>query len=398
MNPERPLDQVSSIKVKLALLVGLSVVAATLVVAIGREAGVPLWLSLPVTVAGALGVTQWLARGMTAPLREMTAAARRLATGDYGAVVRTTGSDEVGELARSFTAMAGELAAVDRQRRQFVAMVSHELRTPLAAQRAVLENLVDGIVPPGDDVLRGALLQSERLSALVEDLLDLSRVDGGQSALRREKVDVCGLLAESVAEVRLQGRPVGVLVRVEPPGLTVRADNARLAQVVANLLDNASRMSPAGSRIEVAAVTGPDSWTLEVHDEGPGLDPATAVRIFRRFGAGDDHSGGTGLGLAVAGWVCQLHGGTITALPARPGEGARIRATLPLRPPTPTSSPTHVQEPFMPTIPSSTPIALPLPTPTPTPTPQDAETVDLHKPTMPSGQQHSLMDGLFGDF
>lgn len=399
MNLERPLEQVSSIKVKLALLVGLSVVAAALVVAIGREAGVPLWLSLPVTVAGALGVTQWLARGMTAPLREMTAAARRLATGDYGAVVTTTGSDEVGELARSFTTMAGELAAVDRQRRQLVAMVSHELRTPLAAQRAVLENLVDGIVPPGEDVLRGALRQSERLSVLVEDLLDLSRVDGGQTALRLEEVDVATLLAESVAEIGLQGRPVEVLVRVEPPELTVRADRARLAQVVANLLDNASRMSPAGGRIEVAAGAGPHDWTLEVHDQGPGLDPGSADRLFRRFGAGDDHGGGTGLGLAIAGWVCQLHAGTITALPTRPGEGARIRATLPRHPPvpaavhrthtpselTPPASSTQLQEPPVPTRP-----------PSPT-TPQDGRTPPAKKPGTSSGQQSSLIDGLFGE-
>ena len=108
----------------------------------------PFWLSLPVTVALALGVTQLLAVGMTSPLREMTAAARRMARGDYSGRVTATSSDEVGELARAFNRMAEDLAAVDRQRRELVANVSHELRTPLAALCAVLENLVDGVAEP----------------------------------------------------------------------------------------------------------------------------------------------------------------------------------------------------------------------------------------------------------
>ena len=165
------LDQVTSVKVKLGLLVAVSVTVASIVAAIGAVGGVPFWLSIPVTVALALGVTQLLAVGMTSPLREMTAAARQMARGDYSGRVTATSSDEVGELARAFNRMAEDLAAVDRQRRELVANVSHELRTPLAALCAVLENLVDGVAEPDPVALRTALDQAERLSALASDLL-----------------------------------------------------------------------------------------------------------------------------------------------------------------------------------------------------------------------------------
>src|SRR5699024_107589 len=112
----------------------------------GRGAGVPGWLTLPVTLAVALVVTQWLARGMTAPLRQMTEAADRMAAGDYGTVVTAPGHDEVARLAAAFTRMADDLDRADTTRRQLLETVSHELRTPLAAQRALLENLVDGVV------------------------------------------------------------------------------------------------------------------------------------------------------------------------------------------------------------------------------------------------------------
>ena len=190
----RPLDRLSSIKVKFGLLVGLSILAAVLVAEIGSRAGVPLWLTLPVTVAAALGITQWLARGMTSPLREMTHAATRMATGDHSERVTATSADEVGRLARAFNTMAADLAASDHHRRQLLATVSHELRTPLTAQRALLENLVDGVVRPDDATLQSALAQSERLSDLVGDLLDISRIVGGAVVLNLGRVVVADLV------------------------------------------------------------------------------------------------------------------------------------------------------------------------------------------------------------
>ncbi len=343
MSQARPLDTVRAIRAKLGLLVGCSVVVAAVVAAVGGAASVPWWISLPVTVAAGLAVTQWLARGMTSPLREMTAAAAAMAGGDYDQRVAATSADEVGDLARAFNAMAADLAAADAERRGLVATVSHELRTPLAAQRALLENLVDGVAPPDHETLQAALRQSERLSALVADLLDLSRIDAGITPLAVTDVRVADLLEATAAESRLDSRPVQVRYRTDPPDLTVAGDPARLTQLVVNLVDNAIRHSPVGAEVLVSArAVGAGSWLLEVRDEGPGFPADQTGRVFGRFGAGGDSAGGTGLGLAIASWVCELHGGTITAVPTEHGaSGAVLRAILPrtIKPTPPTSIP-----------------------------------------------------------
>lgn len=336
---DRPLDGIASVKVKIGVLVAASIVAAAVVLQVGDRTGVPGWLTLPATLVAALAVTQWLARGMTSPLREMTDAAGRMATGDHSIRVTATSADEVGRLARAFNTMSADLAAADRERRQLVATVSHELRTPLAAQRALLENLVDGVVRPDDTALQDALTQSERLGDLVADLLDLSRIDGGAAPLRLAPVTVRDLLDTAAAEARVGARDTGVEVTVAPADLVVHADAARLAQVVVNLLDNAIRHGPPHGVVRVrAGVEGPGHWWLEVTDDGPGIPEKDAERIFTRFGVGDDNSGGTGLGLSIASWVCRLHGGSIAALrPDGDATGARVRAVLPRRPGPPVS-------------------------------------------------------------
>ena len=370
----QPLARVSSLKVKLGLLVAASVVVASVVATLGRTGGVPVWLSIPVTILLALAVTQLLAVGMTSPLRQMTGAARRMATGDYAVRVTEMSGDEVGELARAFNTMARDLATVDRQRRELVANVSHELRTPLAALCAVLENLVDGVAPRDPDSLTAALAEAERMGRLVEDLLDLARVDAGKAPLTPEPVRIGPLLADGAAEAGMLGRAVEYDVRVDPADLAVRADPARLQQLVANLLDNASRHSPAGGTVLVAAARHGDRFRLEVHDQGPGVAAEDRERVFEPFGtlSATEGGGGTGLGLAIARWVTDLHGGSIRFVDPEPcNEGARVRVDLPLEPP---DRPPHRQEHTVPTAP-------------PPPAP---ETVAV--PARP------LLDDLFGGF
>lgn len=323
-----PLDQVTSIKVKLGLLVVASVLVATVLATLGAGA-VPAWLGIPVTVMLALGVTQLLAVGMTAPLRQMTAAARRMATGDYAVRVDTTATDEVGELARAFNRMAADLATVDRQRRDLVATVSHELRTPLAGLVALLENLADGVTRPEPDTVRAALGQAERLGDLVDDLLDLSRIEAGAVPLDRAPVPLADLVAGAVDEARALPREVRYDVQV-PADLEVQADRRRLHQLLANLLDNASRHSPTGGTVSVRAGHTDELVWLEVADQGPGIPPHAREEVFERFGRADTTSGGTGLGLAIARWVAELHGGRIRAVdPVTDSTGARLRVELP---------------------------------------------------------------------
>ena len=324
----RPLDRLRSIKLKLAVLMLCSggVAFGYFRLKIG-------WLPPRTTVAAigiALLTSQFLAHGITRPLREMTAAARRMAQGDYSFRVRATSQDEVGQLATAFNQMAADLAAADRQRRDLIANVSHELRTPVTALHAVLENLVDGVSEPDPATLRTALAQTERLGLLVSELLDLSSIEAGAFTLDREILPLTPLLAEVIAEAEVMtaalGRGVRFTTSIEPACATVFADRARLHQVLFNLLDNAARHGPSGGEVRVSASTGPDGTVLEIQDDGPGIPEAERATVFDRFTRGGrTDGGGTGLGLAIARWVIDLHGGSIAV--ADPG--SRMRVVLP---------------------------------------------------------------------
>ena len=334
MSDLRPLDGLRSLKVKLGLLVATSCAATALVTYYGLVV-LGWWprYTLPVAVLLALGVTQVLARGMTSPLRELTSAARAMARGEHGRRVTATSRDEVGDAARAFNRMAEDLEQVDRQRRELVANVSHELRTPVAALQAVLENVVDGVTPADPATLRAAHAQVQRLGLLVDELLDLSRVDAGQLPLQRQQVSVAELVDAAVAEAELGARDVRYDVHVEPPGATAFADPSRLHQVVANLLDNASRHSPPGGVVAVRAACDHGRLRLSVHDAGPGIPREERERVFERFtrgGTSSAHDGGTGLGLAIARWAVDLHGGRIGV--ADTEHGCRIDVEIPGEP------------------------------------------------------------------
>ncbi|WP_242908276.1 HAMP domain-containing sensor histidine kinase [Actinomadura terrae] len=328
---------------KFGVVVVVTACVAVLIVLWGYPLGFRARQTMPVGVLISLVVIQLLAHGMTAPLREMTAAARAMARGDYSRRVRATSRDEVGELAHAFNRMAADLAEVDRQRREFVANVSHELRTPISALRAVLENVADGVTLATPDVLDSALDQTERLGRLVTQLLDLSRADAGAASLDLSRLDVAAFVADVTAEAAAS-HPGARFVSDVTPGLHATADRDRLHQVIANLLDNAARHGPPGTPVTVTARPGaaPGGLVLEVADEGPGIPPAERTRVFERFSRGAPSTpatpraaqgtpgGGTGLGLAIARWATDLHGGDITVLDTP--EGCRIRVRLPAAP------------------------------------------------------------------
>lgn len=327
----RPLDQLRSIKTKLGVVIVAAVAVTVIVVSLGLNAGLPLAACAIAASALALGMVQFLARGMTSPLREMASAATAMARGDYTRQVTASSRDEVGDLARAFTTMAAQLAEVDRSRRELLANVSHELRTPISALQAVLENLIDGVAPPDQQVLESMLQQVERLGRLVAQLLDLSRLESGVVPLERQRVALRPLLARVVEEARLQAQPKAFDVAVvADDDLEAHADPERVHQVVRNLLDNAIRHSPAGGKIMLAATRRSDGVTIEVSDEGPGIPPEDVERVFDRFYRSSQplDDGGTGLGLSIARWIVELHGGDIRAERSAP-TGCRMVVTLP---------------------------------------------------------------------
>lgn len=324
----RPLDRLGSIKIKLGVLVAVTVSLAAVLVATGVQLGWWPVLTIAVAVVLALVVTQFLAHGMTAPLRQMTHAARAMARGDYSQRVRDTSRDEVGELARAFNTMAAQLEQVEQQRRDLIANVSHELRTPISALQAVLENIVDGVSEPDQPTLNAALAQTDRLGRLVKDLLDLSRIEAGIAPMHTELVCVQDLLQGAAQEAAMGPGLVGFEVDVRPDDLQISGDRDRLRQLVANLLDNAARHSPTAGVVTLRAVREQGNVILDVIDDGPGIPAAERISVFERFNSGRPASdGGTGLGLAIARWVVQLHDGTITV--ADTDSGCDIRVALP---------------------------------------------------------------------
>jgi signal transduction histidine kinase len=329
----RPLDFLGSIKLKLGVVIVAAVVVNVHVVA-GRDRArdSPL-VAAVIAVAAALALVQVLAHGMTYPLREMVGAARAMARGEYGRRVTATSRDEVGELARAFNAMAAELAETDRVRRDLVANASHELRTPLGALRATLENLVDGVEAASPETLSAMLAQVERLGMLVEQLLDLSKLESGVVPLARQEIRAADLLERVVAEWRPHAaqRDVSLLTAVEPEALVLRVDGGRIRQVLGNLVANAIRHSPPGGEVTARARLAGDTVVVEVADDGPGIPPAEAERVFERFYRADQaraSDGGAGLGLAIARWIVELHGGRIR-VDGTGANGCRMVVELP---------------------------------------------------------------------
>jgi signal transduction histidine kinase len=282
----------------------------------------------------ALGLARLLARGLTQPLRDMAEAAGRMARGDYGQKVRVRSRDETGQLADAFNRMAGEMEGLERLRRDLVANVSHELKTPISALRGHLENLLDGVENPNPQLLETMVQQSERLSRLVDQLLDLSRLESGAAPLKLEPVRLAPLVERVIAEVEIArpDRPLQVRNEVSPRLPPVQADRERIHQVLFNLLDNAFRFTPDGGAIEVRAVRQNGSCEVSVVDTGPGIPREHLPFVFERFYRVDASrsrgDGGTGIGLAIARSVVGAHGGRIWA-ESEPGRGSAFHFTLP---------------------------------------------------------------------
>jgi signal transduction histidine kinase len=321
--------------------VGLTILLAYLILGFGFGVfalGEHWW---EVLLAGALAsgiallIARWVARGMTQPLRDMAQAARKMETGDYSQRVHTTSRDEVGQLAQAFNRMSAELDQLERLRRDLVANVSHELKTPISALRAHLENLLDGVERPDPETLQVMLAQSERLGRLVDQLLDLSRLESGDVPLHREAVALAPLVSQVLSEIEVARAGRGVELRGSVPRdlPAVYADRERIHQVLFNLLDNAVRFTPEGGYVTVTAEPRNGSVDVHVADTGPGIAPEHLPRLFERFYRADpgraQKDGGTGIGLAIARSVVEAHGGRIWA-DSQPGEGSVFTFELPV--------------------------------------------------------------------
>jgi two-component system, OmpR family, sensor histidine kinase BaeS len=266
--------------------------------------------------------------------------ARRLAAGDYSARVSVSGRDEIARLGRDINALAGALERNDQARRAWVADISHELRTPIALLRAHLEALQDGVRPLEQeevDRLHGDVL---RLSRLVEDLNDLAMTDLGALAYRMERIDLAEVLADEIDAFQSRFDAAGLTLMLDnrlaeglAGGAPLHADPDRMSQLFRNLLQNSLSYTDPGGALRVTLDVRPGGgYRVTFEDTAPGVPTQDLPRLFDRLyrveASRSRHTGGAGLGLAIAKNVVLAHGGTIEARAAAVG-GCEIRIDLP---------------------------------------------------------------------
>jgi signal transduction histidine kinase len=272
-----------------------------------------------------------LVRRMAAPIGDVMEAADRVAGGDYAARVQTRGPVEVRRLAQSFNQMAARLEANEQQRRTLLADVTHELRTPLSVIRGTVEGMLDGLYPADSSHLGPVLEETTVMARLLDDLQTLSTAEAGMLRLHREPVEPATLAQDAVAAFAARAATAGVTLgwHAAPGVPELDVDPVRVGEVLANLLANAVRHTPAGGSVEVSVEPAGDGARFTVSDTGPGIDPGDLPHVFDRFVSSAD-SGGVGLGLAIAKSLVTAHGGSITA-ESQPGAGTTMRFVLPAR-------------------------------------------------------------------
>lgn len=297
-----------------------------------------------ISVALLLGLL--VSRQITAPLRRIALASRRVAAGDFTQRVQVNSRDELGALANDFNTMAGSLAGNERQRRQLLSDIAHELKTPLSVIQGNLEAMMDGVAEASPERLGSLREEVLLLNRLVNDLRDLSLAESGHLQLHRERVRPADLVSAAVSSLRAEAERRGVLLRSEVrEGMPdVNVDPDRIGQVLRNLLSNALRYTDQDGTVSVSASVESSSAQppavgarrfvrLTVSDTGQGIPAGDLPRVFDRFYRVDKSraraSGGTGLGLSVARRLVEAHGGRIWA-ESELGEGSSFSFTLPV--------------------------------------------------------------------
>jgi signal transduction histidine kinase len=322
----------------------------TMVVAAPRAAlraltayGNELLLS-PLLRAGAVALLAsvliaWLiSRWVAAPLQRLSRAAKAVAAGDFRHRPSLGGPKEVESLAVSFNEMLQRVKSSQIAQRDFVANVSHELKTPLTSIQGFAQAIMDGTAEGIESQQRAARVifdESDRLRRLVDDLLDLAKLDTGQVDFERMRVDLTALLDSVVEKLGLPASEKRVRIENHVPALpTLIGDGDRLAQVFTNLVDNAVKHSPEDTTVALRGESKGDKVIIHVDDRGPGIPAEDLSRIFERFYQLDKartggKGRGAGLGLAISREIVQAHQGRITAK-SKVGEGSRFTVELPI--------------------------------------------------------------------
>jgi signal transduction histidine kinase len=310
------------------LVAALATVVASVLAGNAPSPGVTVVVAAGVVV-GLLASARWLWRNART-IGTLMDAADRVAGGDYATRVDDTGSRQLGRLTGAFNQMAGRLEASEGRRRELLADVAHELRTPLQVIGGTLEGMLDGLYPAEPGRLQSLLDETVVMARLLDDLRTLSMAEAGVLPLHRETVDPRVPADDAVHTYRSMAQAADVtLVSIHADGLprSIEADPVRLAEVLANLVANALRHTPAGGTVTVRVAATPEGVAFAVEDTGPGIAADQLPFVFDRFVTSAD-VGGTGLGLAIAKRLVEAHGGAIDAA-TPPAGGTVIRFVIP---------------------------------------------------------------------
>ncbi len=285
-----------------------------------------LVLALLAVLAGVV-----FARRITRPVVALTGAARAMASGERGVrVVDEEGVGELGDLSRTFNHMADTLDLEDELRRVLVADVAHELRTPLAILQATTEAMADGITEATPETLSSLHDETLRLGRIVQDLEVLASAEAAGLALELEPVDLALVAAEAAKGLEPQLQAAGLSLDLDLQPAVVRGDKNRLHQVLANLLTNAIKFTPAGGSVRVSVSTRDRVARIVVEDDGRGIPQADLDHVFDRFWRGPSvrHTTGSGVGLAVVQELVHAHNGEVM-VSSEEGHGAHFVVTIP---------------------------------------------------------------------
>ena len=296
--------------------------------------------SLLISVAAAslvaLLVSFIFSKNILGPVSVMTSASRRIAEGHYDERVELRGNDELNQLAGSFNQMAEQLEQVESMRRQLIGDVAHELRTPLTAIKGTAEALMDGVLPASTETYQQIHSEAGRLSRLVDDLQELSRVESRSTQLDIHPVDSASLIQTVTKRLKypFDEKRVKLTLSLPRDPIHVLADEGRILQVLTNLIGNALQYTPEHGTVTISIERDKNEALISVADTGDGIPPEHLARIFDRFYRVDKSRsrarGGSGIGLTIAKHLVESHGGRIWARSAGKEKGSVFIFTLPL--------------------------------------------------------------------
>lgn len=277
----------------------------------------------------------YFVKSIVIPVRQLGVTARRYARGDFSVRMPVKSDDEIGELCEIINKMADELSQSEAMRNEFISGVSHELRTPLTAIKGWAETI--GSMPDDSDTvtkgMRVIASETERLSQMVEELLDFSRMQNGKFSLTKGNVDILAELGEAVLIYTEKARKEDIeLVYAEPDDLpAVYGDRNRLRQVFINVIDNAIKYSEKGGLVTVQAVLADENRIeIEVSDTGCGISPEDLPKIKTKFFRANHNKRGSGIGLAVADEIITMHSGSLEVF-SEQGMGTSVVIMLPVK-------------------------------------------------------------------